>query len=1141
MMAVLPHDDRGCTPDALDQRLTVAFGLSRSRRPGVLETLTGSFGPVPRVMLRDTDVEPPVVRPTSDEVPVWPDAAGRYQLFGEIARGGMGAVLKGRDPDLGRELAVKVLLEKHQDDPEMVRRFVEEAQIAGQLQHPGIVPVYELGAFSDRPYFSMRLVKGRTLASILSDRPYPYRWRDLSSLLGIFEAIAQTMAYAHARGVIHRDLKPSNVIVGAFGEVQVMDWGLAKVLTQGGVTDDASAGRTEEEPMVATARSASDSDLSVAGSVMGTPSYMAPEQARGEVDALDERADVFALGSILTEIMTGKPAFTGRNPGDIQRKAFRGDLAPAFARLDASGSDLELVALAKLCLSPERDDRPRDAGEIARAIGSYRTGVEDRLHAAEISRAAETARAEEAQRTAEAAQARANAERRARRATAALAASVLVLVLAGGAAAFRVAQERQIVATRLAQVLAEAETLRTRALARPDDPVLWQTLVEAVKRAEDVLGDGGGSPEVGKRLLALRSEADTGYRMASQDRTLLQKLVEIRANRQDAGAAATHAAYDAAFRVAGFDFNTLIPAEAARDLERRPVSVRAEFATYLDDWYRGDFLPDGLHKNPMLEHDAQINNPSVERTGAAKLRELACLIDPDEFRDQLRSLRKLGPIKDSLGKLRELAADPRAESLPASTAVLLASFFEAAGAAADAADILRKAVMRHPDDLWTNYRLAANLQYSTPYPQYEAVRYYTAARAIRPTSAHMLAHLLSDLPGRLPEAKALYLDLAARQPEVSSHLLCLARALKARNQHREAESIADRLFPALQSAARSGPSKQVFLDLARVQAIKGDVPGALESIRVVAKLIPRDRHWMHIEAGNVLRDTAHDPEGAIVEYREAIRLKPDFDGSHFELGRTLNELESYEEAVSQLREADRLRPGVWGVQMLLGTALMGLGKIDEAMAAYHEAIRMEPTRPYIHFQLGRDLAKRGKVDEAIAELREGTRIFPNDTNCHNELAKIFEGVKGDYAAAAAEFREVARINPDEPDAYSNFGLMLFKSGKMEEGLAICREAARLRPEWGNGRYKYGSLLFNNVHDYEAAFVEFQAAARFRPDIESWLGLAKAAIKLRKDREAIDALRKVLKLVPESSKQANDLKGWIADLEQGRNPDTHLPW
>ena len=143
-------------------------------------------------------------------------------------------MLRGRDVDLGRELAVKVLLECHEGHPEMVRRFVEEAQIAGQLQHPGVVPVYELGAFADRrPYFAMKLVKGRTLAELLAAREGP--GLELPRFLGVFEQTCQTIAYAHSRGVIHRDLKPSNVMVGAFGEVQVMDWGLAKVLPQGGV------------------------------------------------------------------------------------------------------------------------------------------------------------------------------------------------------------------------------------------------------------------------------------------------------------------------------------------------------------------------------------------------------------------------------------------------------------------------------------------------------------------------------------------------------------------------------------------------------------------------------------------------------------------------------------------------------------------------------------------------------------------------------------------------------------------------------------------------------------------------------------------------------------------------------------------
>ena len=376
--------------------VTITFGPVMS---SVLSSFAEAYGNIPQVLLRDTDSvnDPgPVIRPSSPEIPDPSERAARLQLFGEIARGGMGVVLKGRDSDLGRDLAVKILLESHRDKPEMIRRFVEEAQIAGQLQHPGIVPIYELGAFGDRrPYFAMKLVKGHTLAEILGNRKSTRE--GLERYLAIFQSICQTMAYAHARGVIHRDLKPTNVMVGSFGEVQVMDWGLAKVLPRGGAFEDASAGHTKDQgTVIATVRSDSDSDLSQAGSIMGTPSYMAPEQARGEIDQVDERADVFALGSILCEILTGQPAFTGRSSAEIQRKAARGDLRDALERVKSSLADPDLIALTEICLSPECCDRPRHAGEVAERMDAYRTGVQERLRQAEFARAQETARAEEA-------------------------------------------------------------------------------------------------------------------------------------------------------------------------------------------------------------------------------------------------------------------------------------------------------------------------------------------------------------------------------------------------------------------------------------------------------------------------------------------------------------------------------------------------------------------------------------------------------------------------------------------------------------------------------------------------------------------------------------------------------------------------
>src|SRR5262249_38746102 len=223
--------------DPLDAGLAAGYGRPADGPGSVLAGLRESPGDARPVLLPEAQGESGhVVKPKSDAMPPAEQTGDRYQLQGEIARGGMGAVLRGHDMDLGRDLAVKVLLEKHAHRPEVARRFIEEAQIGGQLQHPGVVPVYDIGRFGDRPFFTMKLLKGQTLASLLRERTDPAA--DRPRLLTIALQVTQTLAYAHAKGVIHRDLKPANVMVGAFGEVQVMDWGLAKVLAEGGIADE---------------------------------------------------------------------------------------------------------------------------------------------------------------------------------------------------------------------------------------------------------------------------------------------------------------------------------------------------------------------------------------------------------------------------------------------------------------------------------------------------------------------------------------------------------------------------------------------------------------------------------------------------------------------------------------------------------------------------------------------------------------------------------------------------------------------------------------------------------------------------------------------------------------------------------------
>ena len=255
-----------------------------------------------------------------------------------------------------------------------------------------------------RPYFTMKLVKGRTLAALLKERTDPAH--DLPRFLAIFEQVCQTMAYAHARGVIHRDLKPLNIMVGAFGEVQVMDWGLAKVLPQGGTAD---------EPQPQPGEAAVSVIRTVAQrlgrrQVTGRAPHWArrPTWRRSRPVATSRRSTSAPTSSGWGRSCARSSRVSRLTPGRrheaILRKAIRGDTADALRRLDNCGADAELVALARHCLAAEPEERPREAGEVARRMTAYLSGVQERLRAAELARAAEEARAEEAQATAAAAE-----------------------------------------------------------------------------------------------------------------------------------------------------------------------------------------------------------------------------------------------------------------------------------------------------------------------------------------------------------------------------------------------------------------------------------------------------------------------------------------------------------------------------------------------------------------------------------------------------------------------------------------------------------------------------------------------------------------------------------------------------------------
>jgi serine/threonine protein kinase len=316
---------------------------------------------------------------------------GRIQVRGEVGRGAMGQVLLGFDTKLRREMALKVThLPRGEIPRQLLARFVEEAQVNAQLEHPNIVPVHDLGLDpSGRAYFSMKLVRGRSLEDILTARlngdEATLAEFGLRRLLDVFLQVCLAMEYAHARGVIHRDLKPANVMIGDFGEVAVMDWGVAKLKEiAAGVSTEAEALAAEHEfidsldagPVsapgpVTSVRAQTKAWQTHDGVVLGTPHYMSPEQARGL--AVDERSDLYSLGTMLYEILCGQVPFDHEDPAVVVRRVILENPKPPSAHDPSVPSALETLVMRLLAKEPQERGLP--LADVRAHIQNYIDGI----------------------------------------------------------------------------------------------------------------------------------------------------------------------------------------------------------------------------------------------------------------------------------------------------------------------------------------------------------------------------------------------------------------------------------------------------------------------------------------------------------------------------------------------------------------------------------------------------------------------------------------------------------------------------------------------------------------------------------------------------------------------------------------------
>ena len=339
---------RGQGPTSINRQQALNQGMTPPKRS--IPSINRALPPISN----QTDHPP---SPVDEFTTVLLDITDRFEIFDEIAHGAMGRIDAGWDRHLGRPVAIKTLKSERAKD--VVRmRFLEEAQVTGQLQHPSIITVYELGKIKGDVVFVMRRVDGLSLKELIhklrkGDQSLLDQYT-LSHKLQLFYQLCQAVAYAHDKGVIHRDIKPSNIMIGGFGDVVLLDWGLCKIIGK----------------EVRSSRSSTERWQTMHGQIIGTPAYMAPEQALGMVDQISPATDVYGLGALLYHFMTLSPPFSGKSKREVVRKVLHADLTLPRDRAPHAGITEDLEKICLKCLNRDSDQRYKDAGELAEAINS---------------------------------------------------------------------------------------------------------------------------------------------------------------------------------------------------------------------------------------------------------------------------------------------------------------------------------------------------------------------------------------------------------------------------------------------------------------------------------------------------------------------------------------------------------------------------------------------------------------------------------------------------------------------------------------------------------------------------------------------------------------------------------------------------
>jgi tetratricopeptide (TPR) repeat protein len=901
--------------------------------------------------------------------------AGRYKLREKLGEGGMGVVFVADQTEpVQRRVALKII-RAGLDTQRLLARFEQERQALALMDHPNIAKVFDAGMDEvQRPYFAMELVKGLPLTKYCDDARLSPRQR-----LELFIPVCQAVQHAHQKGIIHRDLKPSNILVGLYDGrpvPKVIDFGVAK----------ATGPRLTEQSI-----------YTEVGSIIGTLEYMSPEQAELNNLDIDTRSDIYALGVILYELLTGGVPFSRKElekaglaemlrvikeiepPKPSTKLSHSGTLPSIAAQRQTEPRKLTALVRGELdwivmkCLEKERGRRYETANGLARDVERY---LADEVV--------------EARRPSVGYRLRKFVRRNKGRV---LAATALVLTLLAGVAAVLTVEaqaERERAAEAADRAVREAGTTASvdAALrdARERVAEAWDlhdfpdrmqqatdAAVAAIRRADGFVA--GGSPtEAARTALAdARREVDE---LARHTRLITTAAANQRKFAEDLN---THGEFNPrallanrqreAVREFGLDpvrgeVDEVAGAIAASRLRDAILGILLEWHVHAEaTWKLRQTAPDLVPDDPAA--DPAVKDGLIRVVGAARRR---CGGAYARWQDLLD--------KTDVPGLVEFATSPEGLSFRAGLVNALARDLTRARQYSACRTLLRAAADRYPHDVWLHYDLYLNCISLQPQDWAEALRHIAAASAQWPDCWLFHVHLAEC-----------YAALGAHEQAVAAHRKAIALSVNA---------------------------SDAYLSLAKTLQKKQDLDGAIAVLQEAMRADPKTA-YLHIYLGLVLLDKK-DREGADAAFREAARRTPKSAAAHYVLGMVYMDAKVWDRAITAFRDAVRLQPDHPKAEFQLGLALLQKNDPDGAIAAYREVVRLEPKNAIAYAYLGFALQQQKEWGPAITALREAVRLDPNQQWAHVNLGIALK-LADRHAEALQVTLAVLRQNPawgDDP-------------------------------------------------------------------------------------------------------------------------------